>query len=198
MEDALVRGGLLVFAVHEQLLEGLGSCGSAVQGQEADRRRGGGLVGERLGNLEVVQRWRANRPRAAENLLVVTVDDGEFGRVGFRGKYRDGGLSWCQYAFPSAVDVQMCNAISTGRHTFQAWVAFPHNPKHVVFPPVMYTSHSCVAGVLTVGLTVNTSFQFSRVSSCWTDSVTFADAALTGFEGAAGTADDMAAVAWLK
>lgn len=82
--------------------------------------------------------------------------------------------------------------------TFQALVVFPHNPKHVAFPPVMYTSQSCVVGVLVVGSVVRVSFQFSRVSSCWICSATFADAAFKGAEGAAGTADEITAVAWLK
>ena len=62
----------------------------------------------------------------------------------------------------------------------------------------MYTSQSCVVGALAVGSMVKTSFQLSRVNSCWIWSAIFAEAAFTGAEGAAGTADEMAAVAWLK
>ena len=59
-------------------------------------------------------------------------------------------------------------------------------------------SHSCVAGALTVGSTVRTSFQFSSVSGYWTASAAFAAAASTGAEGAAGIDDETAAVALLK
>lgn len=88
MPVALVRGSLLVLSVHEELLKGLGGSGSAVQGQETNGGRGSRLVGQGLGNLEVVERRRTDGPRVAEKLLLIAVDDGELGRVGLSGQER--------------------------------------------------------------------------------------------------------------
>lgn len=85
MPVAFVRSNLLVLSIHEQLLEGLGSGRGAVQWQEANGGSRGGLVSQRLGNLEVIEGWRADRPRVAEKLLLITVDDGKVGRVWLGG-----------------------------------------------------------------------------------------------------------------
>jgi hypothetical protein len=88
-------------------------------------------------------------------------------------------------------------------HTFQAWVAFPQRPKHVLLPPVVKTSQSWVVGGLAVGSTVKTSFQFSNVSGYWMTSTTLAAASLaavsSGADGIeAEIVEDTAAVALLK
>jgi hypothetical protein len=78
----------------------------------------------------------------------------------------------------------------------------PHKPKHVELPPVTWISQSCVTGGLAVGSTVRTSFQFSRVITCWIASAAFAAAfsaaTVTGFGGRSGTASDTAEVVWMK
>lgn len=87
-------------------------------------------------------------------------------------------------------------------HTFHAFVALPHIPKHVELPPVTKISQSWVVGGLAVGSTVRTSLQFSKVMGCWMAAAAFEAAllvaALIGAEGTAGIDEDTAAVALLK
>ena len=90
---ALVRRSLLVLVVDEEGLEGLGRGRSAVQGKEADGSSRSGLVGQGLGDLEVVQRRRADGPRVAEDLFLVAIDHGELGRVWLGSQKREGVLS---------------------------------------------------------------------------------------------------------
>jgi hypothetical protein len=81
VEHTLVRGNLLDPIVDNQRLVSLPSGAGAVQGVVADsgdRRR---LIGQRLGDLEVVERRRANRPRVAEDVLLLAIKVGELGRV---------------------------------------------------------------------------------------------------------------------
>ena len=86
--------------------------------------------------------------------------------------------------------------------TFHALVTFPQRPKHVLLPPVVNTSQSCVVGGLAVASTVMTSFQFSRVIGCWIASATLAATLLvavsTGADGMDEMDADTAAVALLK
>lgn len=82
MESALISFRLLNFLVEDKGLEGLGGGRCAVQRRIADGGRGSGLIGQWLRDLEIVQRWRTNGPRIAENGLVIAVKDGELGRVG--------------------------------------------------------------------------------------------------------------------
>lgn len=89
---ALIRGGLLVLAVNDKLLEGLGGGGGAVQGDIADSGRGSRLVGKGLGDLEVVQRWRADRPRVAKDGFLVAVDGSKLGGVRLGGEDGQGSL----------------------------------------------------------------------------------------------------------
>ena len=108
---ALIRGNLLVLAVDEQLLERLGGGGSAVQGQETSGGGGSRLVGQRLGDLEVVERRRADRPRVAEELLLIAVDDGELGRVGLGGQEGKRCLWSCQFSTRSWPCSETCGHV---------------------------------------------------------------------------------------
>jgi hypothetical protein len=80
VEDTLVRRNGIELVVDNELLEGLGGGGGAVQRLVAELRDGRRLVGQRLGNAELEQRGRANRPRVAEDVLLFAVDKGELGR----------------------------------------------------------------------------------------------------------------------
>lgn len=62
VERTLVRGDLVNLVVNNKLLEGLGGSRGAVQGLVAVLRNRRRLVGQRLGNAELDQRWRADRP----------------------------------------------------------------------------------------------------------------------------------------
>lgn len=94
MEDALVRRDLLDLVVQDQILENLRGGRGAVQGLVAhrwDRRR---LVSQRLRDLEVVERGRADGPRVAEDVVDFTVEVGELGCVGLRSEQWQGGLDY--------------------------------------------------------------------------------------------------------
>lgn len=62
MEDSLVWLNLLNLVVDDELLDGLGGGRRAVQGLVADSGNWRRLVGKRLGDLEVVDRGRADGP----------------------------------------------------------------------------------------------------------------------------------------
>ena len=89
VEDTLIREDLVKLVVKDKLLECLGGGGGAVQLLEADLRDGRRLVGQRLGNAQLDQRWRANRPRVAEDVLPLAIDEAKLGRRGHSGD--DGG-----------------------------------------------------------------------------------------------------------
>lgn len=84
----LIRCALLILSVKDKFLEGIHGGGGAVQRNKANGGRRSGLVSQRLGNLEVVERWRPNGPRVAEDSFLIAVNDGEFRRVGSRGEER--------------------------------------------------------------------------------------------------------------
>ena len=92
MEDTLIRRGVLKLVVDHEGLDGLGRSGGAVQGNVAGSRGRGRLVGQRLRDGEVVERWRTDGPRVAENGLRVAVHDGELGSVGLSGQEGKGSL----------------------------------------------------------------------------------------------------------
>jgi len=81
---ALIRLPLLVLLIEDKFLQRVGSGGIALQRDIASSGRGSGLVGQRLGDVEEVDRRRANRPRIAENGLIVTIKDRKLRGVGFR------------------------------------------------------------------------------------------------------------------
>lgn len=92
VEKTLVRSNLVNLVINKKFLESLGGGRGAVQRLVADlgnRRR---LVSQRLGNAELDQRWRADRPRVAENVLPLTVDEAKFGRRRLGGDDRGGCL----------------------------------------------------------------------------------------------------------
>jgi hypothetical protein len=192
VEDSLVGCDLLNLVVDNQVLERLGGGAGAVQGLVPDGWDGRRLVSEGLGDGEVVQRRRADRPRVAENVLRLAVKVGKLGRI------RLG----CQYGKRCLPGFSIDGMQEKASHTFQALVVLPHKPKHVELPPVMKISQSCVVGGLAVGSTVSTSLQFSKVMGCWMAAAAFeaalSVAALMGDEGTAGIEEDTAAVAWLK
>lgn len=193
VEETLIGLDLLNLVVHNQVLEGLGSCRGTVQGLVADSRNGRRLISKGLGDLEVVERGCANRPSVAKDILDFAVKVSKLGRIWLGSKNGKGSLGMCQ---PVVV------VLGLPKHTFHALVAFAQRPKHVLLPPVTKMSQSWVVGALTVGSTVNTCFQFSRLMGCWMAEAAFAAAlpaaALMGADGAAGMAEDTAAVALLK
>jgi hypothetical protein len=81
MEDALIRLNLLDLVVDDKLLERLGGSGGLVQRPVANGGDGRRLVSHGLGDLEVVQRRRADGPRVAEDVLRFAVEVGELGRI---------------------------------------------------------------------------------------------------------------------
>ena len=81
VEETLVRRDIRNLVVDNQSLVGLGGSASAVQGLVADDWDGRRLVCQRLGDREQVQRWCADRPRVAENVLLLTVKVRKLGRV---------------------------------------------------------------------------------------------------------------------
>ena len=190
---ANVRLNLLNLVVDDELFDRLGGGRSAVQWQVARSGYGRRLVSQGLGNLEVVQRRRADRPRVAEDTLGFAVKVRELGRVRHGGNEGKRCLGQGQRSALSCV-----NAI----RTFHAVVTFPHKPKHVLLPPVVKTSQSCVVLGLAVASTVMTSFQFSSVIGYWITSATLAATLLvavsTGADGIDEMEADTAAVALLK
>ena len=87
---------LLNLIVDDKLLDGLGGGGGAVQWQVAGGGYGRRLVSQGLGDLEVVQRRRADRPRVAEDALGFAVKVRELGRVGHGGNEGKRCLGQCQ------------------------------------------------------------------------------------------------------
>lgn len=97
MEDALIWLYILNLVINDERLEGLGRGRGAIQRPVTDGRDRCGLIRQGLGDLKVVERGRANRPRVAENALGFTVQIGEFGRIWFCGEDRERGLDgWGQ------------------------------------------------------------------------------------------------------
>jgi hypothetical protein len=92
VEDALIREDLVKLVVNDKLLECLGGSRGAVQLLEANLRNGRGLVGQRLGNAQLDQRWRADRPRVAEDILPLAIDEAKLGRRGLSGDDGNGCL----------------------------------------------------------------------------------------------------------
>jgi hypothetical protein len=91
VEDALIRLNLLDLVVDDKVLERLDGGGGLVQRLVANGGDGRRLVRHRLGDLEVVQRRRADGPRVAEDVLSFAVEVGELGRIwlcGEEGKRR--------------------------------------------------------------------------------------------------------------
>ena len=85
MEGTLVWGDLLNLVVNDELLEGLGGGAGAVQGLVANDGDGRRLVSHRLGDLEVVERWCADRPCVAEERLGFAIKVRKLGRIRLRG-----------------------------------------------------------------------------------------------------------------
>lgn len=81
MEETLIRHDLFKVVVQYQLLESVHSGGSAVQRLVTDCSGRGGLIGQGLWDLEVVQRWGTDGPRVAEERLSIAINDAELGRV---------------------------------------------------------------------------------------------------------------------
>lgn len=79
VEGTLVRGNLVNFVLKYQLLEGLGGGRGAVQGLVAVLGNGRGLVSQRLGEVELDQRRRAETPRVAEDVLLLAVEEAKLG-----------------------------------------------------------------------------------------------------------------------
>ena len=97
MENALVGSDLLNLIVDNQLLQSLRGGAGAVQGlvsHNRDRRR---LVSQGLGDGEVVDRRRADGPRVAEDVFLLAVEVGEFGRVRLGRQDGKRCLVSCQY-----------------------------------------------------------------------------------------------------
>jgi hypothetical protein len=92
VEDTLVRKNVVNLVINDKLLECLGGGRGAVQLLEANLRNGCRLVGQRLGNAKLDQRWRANRPRVAEDVLPLAIDEAKLGRRGLSGDDGDGCL----------------------------------------------------------------------------------------------------------
>lgn len=84
MPEALIRLSLLIFLINDKLLESIGGSRGAVQLDVANSGSGRRLISQRLGNAEVVDRRRADRPGVAKNRLIITVHNSEFWRVGLR------------------------------------------------------------------------------------------------------------------
>lgn len=82
VENTLIRLNLLNLVVYNKLLDRLGRSRRAVKRHVADCGDGRRLVGQRLGDLEVVERRGANRPRVAEDALNLAVDEAELWRIG--------------------------------------------------------------------------------------------------------------------
>ncbi len=95
VEGALVRGHLVNLVVNDELPEGLGSSATAVQRHVADGRYGRRLVSQGLGDLEVVERWCADRPCVAEDRLAFAVKVRKLGRVGLRSQDGKRSLGRC-------------------------------------------------------------------------------------------------------
>jgi hypothetical protein len=86
VEGTLVRGNLVNTVLKDELLEGLGGGRGAVQGLVAVLGNGRGLVSQRLGDVELDQRRRADAPRVAEDVLLLAVEVAKLGRRGRGGK----------------------------------------------------------------------------------------------------------------
>jgi hypothetical protein len=86
VEGTLVRGNLVNLVLKNKLLEGLGGGRGAVQGLVAVLGDGRGLISQRLGDVELDQRRRANAPRVAQDLLLLAVEVTKLGRRGPGGK----------------------------------------------------------------------------------------------------------------
>lgn len=118
VEGALVRSNVVDLVVENELLEGLGGGRGAVQRLVAELRDGRGLIGQRLGDGELDQRWRAKGPRVAEDVLLFAVKEAKLGRGGCGGNEGSGCLR--------------LSATSTGKsfatHTFHAFSAGPQKP----------------------------------------------------------------------
>ena len=93
MKDALVRLSLFNLVVKDERLERLHGCRGPVQRLVANRRGGGRLVRQRLGDLEVVKRGRADGPGVAEDRFSLAVEIGKLGRIGLRSEQRKGSLA---------------------------------------------------------------------------------------------------------
>ena len=92
VEDTLIRRNLVNLVVDNKLLERLGGGRGAVQGLVAELGNGRRLVSQRLGDAELDQRRCADRPRVAEDVLPLAVDEAKLGRRGLGGDDRDGCL----------------------------------------------------------------------------------------------------------
>lgn len=97
VEEALVRLDIFNLVVDDQCFERLRGGAGAVQRLVPHHGDGRRLVGQRLGDGEVVERWRADGPRVAEKCLFFAVEVGEFGRAGLCGKEGEGCLLTCQF-----------------------------------------------------------------------------------------------------
>jgi hypothetical protein len=89
VKDALIRFNLLDLVVDDKLLERLGGGSRLVQRLVANGGDGRRLVSHGLGDLEVVQRRRADGPRVAEDVLGFAVEVGELGRIWLRSEDRE-------------------------------------------------------------------------------------------------------------
>ena len=89
MEDTLIRLNFLNLIIDNKRFESL-ECGRrAVQRLITNGWNGGRLVSQRLRDLKVVERGRANGPSVAEDGFSLAIQVGELGRIRLRGEQRE-------------------------------------------------------------------------------------------------------------
>ena len=86
VEGTLVRGNLVNLVLKNKLPESRGGGRGAVQRLVAVLGNGRRLVSQRLGDVELDQRRRAETPRVAEDVLLLAVEVAKLGRRGGSGK----------------------------------------------------------------------------------------------------------------
>jgi hypothetical protein len=82
MPDALIWFHVLVSRLGRDRGDLGGGNGSPIQGNVVNQRSGRRLIGERVGNRNVVDRGGTDCPSIAENRLALAVKNGEFRRTG--------------------------------------------------------------------------------------------------------------------
>jgi hypothetical protein len=104
VEDTLIRLDLLDLVIENQVLDGLRGGRGAVKGLVAHSRNRRGLVSQRLRDLEIVERRRADGPRIAKDVVNLAVEVGELGRVRLRSKQRETRL-WLSVCSPTHTSI---------------------------------------------------------------------------------------------